>query len=39
MDAILNYPEYVIYREEQVIPVTKLRFNQSEGCNWNVDRK
>ena len=35
----LNYPEYVIYRGEQVIPVTKLRFNQSEGCNWNVDRK
>jgi len=36
----LNYPEYVvIYCGEQVIPVTKLRFNQSEGCNWNVDRK
>ena len=35
----LNYPEYVIYHGEQVIPVTKLRFNHSEGCNWNVDRK
>ena len=35
----LIYPECVIYRGEQVIPVTELRFNQSEGCNWNVNRK